>query len=113
MRRRLPTRSTTVHGTSAEEDKHEARTADRTPGPPVRGGSGRPDAAESRAMRLSRACRLAAVSAGMLLGVTALTGCGVTRGDQSRDNLMIIPNSPGGGYDQTGRAAVEVMVDND
>ncbi len=49
----------------------------------------------------------------MLLGVTALTGCGVTRGDQSRDILMIIPNSPGGGYDLTGRAAVRVMVDDD
>ena len=26
---------------------------------------------------------------------------------------MIIPNSPGGGYDQTGRAAVQVMEDDD
>ena len=26
---------------------------------------------------------------------------------------MIIPNSPGGGYDQTGRAAVKVMEDED
>ena len=37
------------------------------------------------------------------------TGCGVTRGDESKDLLMMIPNSPGGGYDQTGRAAVSVM----
>ncbi|MGI9085874.1 MAG: hypothetical protein ACR2FE_11400 [Aeromicrobium sp.] len=36
-------------------------------------------------------------------------GCGVTRGDDSRDLLMIIPNAPGCGYDQTGRAAVQVM----
>lgn len=43
----------------------------------------------------------------------ALTGCGVTRGDDSRDILMIIPNSPGGGYDQTGRAAVRVLEDGD
>ena len=43
----------------------------------------------------------------------ALAGCGVTRGDDSRDLLMIIPNSPGGGYDQTGRAAVQVMEDED
>ena len=43
----------------------------------------------------------------------ALAGCGVTRGDDSRDLLMIIPNSPGGGYDQTGRAAVKVMEDED
>ena len=60
-------------------------------------------------MRHPRARSLAAVSAALLLGATTLTGCGVTRGDQSRDILMIIPNSPGGGYDQTGRAAVEVM----
>lgn len=26
---------------------------------------------------------------------------------------MLIPNSPGGGYDQTGRAAVQVMEDAD
>jgi putative tricarboxylic transport membrane protein len=39
--------------------------------------------------------------------------CGVTRGEDSSDMLMIIPNSPGGGYDQTGRAAVEVMENND
>ena len=43
----------------------------------------------------------------------AMTSCGVTRGDDSRDLLMIIPNSPGGGYDQTGRAAVQVMEDDD
>ena len=45
--------------------------------------------------------------------VGALSGCGVTRGDDSRDLTMIIPNSPGGGYDQTGRAAVKVMEDAD
>ena len=45
--------------------------------------------------------------------VGTLAGCGVTRGDDSRDLLMIIPNSPGGGYDQTGRAAVKVMEDAD
>jgi putative tricarboxylic transport membrane protein len=47
--------------------------------------------------------------------VTALmtAGCGVTRGDESRDLLMIIPNAPGGGYDQTGREAVRVMEDDD
>ena len=52
------------------------------------------------------ACLLLAVSAG-------LSGCGVTRGADSRDLLMIIPNSPGGGYDQTGRAAVQVMEEDD
>lgn len=43
----------------------------------------------------------------------ALAACGVTRGDQSRDIAMLIPNSPGGGYDQTGRAAVRVMEQDD
>ena len=45
--------------------------------------------------------------------LSLLAACGVTRGDDSRDLLMIIPNSPGGGYDQTGRAAVQVMEDDD
>lgn len=35
----------------------------------------------------------------------------MTRGDESRDLHMLIPNSPGGGYDQTGRAAVATMED--
>src|SRR6188768_1681353 len=43
----------------------------------------------------------------------AMTSCGVTRGEDSRHLLMIIPNSPGGGYDQTGRAAVKVMEADD
>lgn len=43
----------------------------------------------------------------------AISGCGVTRGDDSRDILMIIPNSPGGGYDLTGRDAVQVLEDDD
>lgn len=46
------------------------------------------------------------------LGLSTVA-CGVTRGDDSRDLLMIIPNSPGGGYDQTGRAAVGVMEQED
>jgi len=49
----------------------------------------------------------------LVLLASATAGCGVTRGDDSRDLLMIIPNSPGGGYDQTGRAAVTVMDDAD
>ncbi len=48
-----------------------------------------------------------------LLVVAPLSACGVTRGDDPRDILMIIPNAPGGGYDQTGRAAVKVMEDAD
>ena len=42
-----------------------------------------------------------------------LPGCGVTRGDDDKDLAMMIPNSPGGGYDQTGRAAVSVMEQDD
>jgi putative tricarboxylic transport membrane protein len=45
--------------------------------------------------------------------LAATTACGVTRGEDPRDMLMIIPNAPGGGYDQTGRAAVTVMEDAD
>ncbi len=40
-------------------------------------------------------------------------GCGVTRRDSPNDILMIIPNSPGGGYDITGRAAVDAMRANE
>lgn len=50
---------------------------------------------------------LRVVAAVSVVVVTA--ACGVTRGDDSRDLSMLIPNSPGGGYDQTGRAAVDTM----
>ncbi len=56
-----------------------------------------------------RAGRIAAT----LLLAAGLTGCGVTRGEGTSDMLMIIPNSPGGGYDQTGREAVAVMEDEE
>lgn len=55
--------------------------------------------------------RLAAAVA--LIAVLPVAACGVTRGDESKDLAMYIPNSPGGGYDQTGRAAVAVMEAND
>lgn len=52
----------------------------------------------------------------MALALTAgLAGCGVTRGGDDPDNRrlrMMIPNSPGGGYDLTGRAAVKAMEDD-
>lgn len=57
----------------------------------------------------SRAATLLAV---VLAGVVALAGCGVTRGGDDPDNRrlrMMIPNSPGGGYDLTGRAAAQVL----
>lgn len=63
-----------------------------------------------RAVHGGRTCR--AVVAAVVVGVLALTGCGVTRGDDGGENRrlrMMIPNSPGGGYDQTGRAATRVM----
>ncbi|RJS44998.1 Bug family tripartite tricarboxylate transporter substrate binding protein [Nocardioides cavernaquae] len=49
----------------------------------------------------------------LALAATLATGCGVTRGDQGDDMTMWIPNSPGGGYDQTGREAIRVMEQND
>lgn len=45
-----------------------------------------------------------------------LTSCGVTRGDDSRGLhrlRMMVPNSPGGGYDLTARTAVKIMEDDD
>lgn len=48
--------------------------------------------------------------------VVVAGGCGVTRGADDPDNRrlrMMIPNSPGGGYDLTGRAAARAMEDND
>ncbi len=53
------------------------------------------------------------VTLAVIAAALVAAGCGVTRGDDSRDLLMIIPNAPGGGYDQTGRAAVQVMEDAD
>ncbi len=54
-----------------------------------------------------------------LLTVLALTvlvaGCGVTRGSDDPDKRrlrLFIPNSPGGGYDLTGRAAARAMQEN-
>ncbi len=63
--------------------------------------------------RAHRALRTIAVA---LAGVLVLTSCGVTRGDDDPSNRrlrMMIPNSPGGGYDLTGRAAADVMQTND
>ncbi|WP_432570256.1 Bug family tripartite tricarboxylate transporter substrate binding protein [Kineococcus sp. SYSU DK005] len=58
---------------------------------------------------------LAALAGAPLLGAAgALGGCGVTRraaattGTLNRLQLLV-PNSPGGGYDTTGRSAVRVM----
>jgi putative tricarboxylic transport membrane protein len=45
-----------------------------------------------------------------------MTGCGVTRGDDPAGMhrlRMMVPNSPGGGYDLTARTAVKIMEDRD
>jgi len=65
----------------------------------------------SQVVRVPARTRWGALCAALL--AVALAGCGVTRGDDSRDLDMLIPNSPGGGYDQTGRAAVAVMEQAD
>src|ERR1700712_890168 len=51
----------------------------------------------------------------MLLAATVATGCGVTRGDDPSGMhrlRMMVPNSPGGGYDLTARTAVKIMEDD-
>lgn len=60
---------------------------------------------------IRRRTLLSAIAAGIVVP-GSLASCGVTRGDDSRDLLMNIPNSPGGGYDLTGRAARDVLVDD-
>jgi putative tricarboxylic transport membrane protein len=58
---------------------------------------------------------LAAVLVALALAVVA-SGCGVTRGSDDPSNRrlrMMIPNSVGGGYDLTGRAAARALEDND
>ncbi|MCV7225127.1 Bug family tripartite tricarboxylate transporter substrate binding protein [Mycolicibacterium komossense] len=49
-----------------------------------------------------------------MLLVALLSGCGVTRGDDPSGMhrlRMMVPNSPGGGYDLTARTAVKIMED--
>lgn len=60
--------------------------------------------------------RLVAVAATALAVMLLLTACGVTRGgDPSGLHRlrMMVPNSPGGGYDLTARTAVKIMEDQD
>jgi putative tricarboxylic transport membrane protein len=60
--------------------------------------------------------RGAAVMTAVLLAATIATGCGVTRGDDPSGMhrlRMMVPNSPGGGYDLTARVAVKIMEDDD
>jgi putative tricarboxylic transport membrane protein len=60
--------------------------------------------------------RYGAVAAVAALVIVLVTGCGVTRGDDPSGMhrlRMMVPNSPGGGYDLTARTAVKIMEDED
>ena len=61
----------------------------------------------------ARTRRTLAIAVALSSAMLVATGCGVTRGPQSNNMTMLIPNSPGGGYDQTGRAAVAVLENGD
>ena len=60
----------------------------------------------------SRARKIALILA---LIAALVTACGVTRGEQTGLHRlrMMVPNSPGGGYDLTARTAVKIMEDDD
>lgn len=52
----------------------------------------------------------------LLCAAALVAGCGVTRGGEQTGMhrlRMMVPNSPGGGYDLTARTAVKVMEDKD
>ncbi len=74
------------------------------------------DTGQRRPARRPRRTRTATVVALVLALAATLGACGVTRGGDDPDNRrlrMMIPNSPGGGYDLTGRAAAQVMEEDD
>ena len=51
-----------------------------------------------------------------VIAALLLSACGVTRGDEEKGLhrlRMMVPNSPGGGYDLTARTAVKIMEDDD
>ena len=65
---------------------------------------------------MSKLLRGATALAAVLLVAAVATGCGVTRGDDPSGLhrlRMMVPNSPGGGYDLTARTAVKIMEDDD
>jgi putative tricarboxylic transport membrane protein len=67
-------------------------------------------------MKRSRLARTLVALTTALAVVAGASACGVTRGADDPDNRrlrMMIPNSPGGGYDLTGRAAAKALEDND
>jgi putative tricarboxylic transport membrane protein len=66
--------------------------------------------------RPSTAARILALLAGVATIAALTTGCGVTRGSDEpglHRLRMMVPNSPGGGYDLTARTAVKIMEDGD
>ena len=65
---------------------------------------------------MSKLLRGATALAVVLLAAAVATGCGVTRGEDPSGLhrlRMMVPNSPGGGYDLTARTAVKIMEDDD
>ena len=63
---------------------------------------------------MSKLLRGATALAVVLLAAAVATGCGVTRGEDPSGLhrlRMMVPNSPGGGYDLTARTAVKIMQD--
>jgi len=63
---------------------------------------------------VSKLLRGATALAVVLLAAAVATGCGVTRGEDPSGLhrlRMMVPNSPGGGYDLTARTAVKIMQD--
>ena len=51
-----------------------------------------------------------------VIAALLVSACGVTRGEEERGFhrlRMMVPNSPGGGYDLTARTAVKIMEEND
>src|SRR5258708_38489603 len=68
----------------------------------------------AKGLNVSNFRRWATACAAALLVATVATGCGVTRGDDPSGLhrlRMMVPNSPGGGYDLTARTAVKIMQD--
>ena len=67
-------------------------------------------------MTPTRRTRRMTATALLVVSALLLSACGVTRGGDGEANRrlsMYIPNSPGGGYDLTGRAAARVLEDAD
>jgi putative tricarboxylic transport membrane protein len=66
--------------------------------------------------RPQRATRILAIVISAVVAAALASGCGVTRGNDEpglHRLRMMVPNSPGGGYDLTARTAVKIMEDDD